>query len=270
MYAHINIAQLLIRIRSSKNLSQAEFSSPIYTQSLLSRIEGNDTQPGFTRTSQLLAHNNISLTEFEYLLQPPSPFQKLTHTALTTLDIVFIQNHAQKMSEMPIPYYNAFIGWLFNCFGIQIGKKIPQQQQDITRILDQDEFYNLDILLITYSLPMLPPENALYTYKRLLQQLEEHELSVSRPYLSIDAAISLATCFMLRNNQEQANYYYLLALEEARTLMSVHHLIILNLLLFRNTQDLQYHAQAQQLTALFLKDNFYDSWYNVLIRNKTL
>lgn len=268
MTTHTNIAQLLLRIRSSKNLSQAEFSSSIYTQSLLSRIEANDTHPTFSRVIALLEHNNITLAEFEYLLHPPSFFQKLTYRAIFSLDIVFIKMYHSQIKQLHIMYYDALLSWFQYCFNLEITSFTVKVPDNISDILDQDEFYNLDIILLIYYLPNLPLDTALYTYNRLLQHLQTQEISLTQPYLIITAALSIASCYLLNNNQEQALYYYLHALEEARTLMSVHHLILINLIIYRELQVVSYKDEAKSLSILFLKDNLYEYWYNVIIVKK--
>lgn len=269
-----DIKNLLVRIRTAKHLSQADVTTSICTQGMVSKIEVGKTSPSFLIVSGLLSQMNISLSEFEYLYSQEHEKQnkQLQETVENIIDtyqfFLFNTNKNQQLLTLYI-HKEVFINWTNFCFNIQLESEniIANSQTHIMtleNILNQDEFFNNDFYQIIYNLIFLKPNAALYNYHRLQSQIKKHQIKKIKPFVVIDAAITMGAIFYNAKDYTNAYHFFYIALQKANHLENIPRIIIAQIILTFLSNDKTFLQKAQQLSQLFSKDIFFNYWYNVL------
>ncbi|GBU11367.1 hypothetical protein AwErysi_09830 [Erysipelotrichaceae bacterium] len=263
------LGTLLTRIRTAKNLPQHEVCDSLLSQSMLSRIEANLSNPTFQKLSYLLENLEISLTEFNFLLNQQYLSQvdiidAQYREAFKLLDIPAIIGLLNMNNTCTFNYSPFFYNWLHFCFSVKITTLRKEDVVYTNRLLNQDEFFDADIPKVIHILPMLKFDTALYTAQRIKAQIFLHQTIENAPYYIIDVLLTTALIQLKKNGLDAAKIYFLEALETAKSYSDIERTIIISLLTFQLYGNNQHLQEAQILKRIFSKDFYYNYWYNVI------
>jgi len=259
------IHNLLLRIRQAKHLSQSDIADAICTQSMVSKIESSKASPSFFIVINLLKRMNISLNEFEQLYLKGNftkEMQEADHVTklIENYQFSWIQNY----KKSPSLFIERFFTWANFCFGIHTPTIPNIDHSYMPKLLEQDEFFYADFYNIMYGLIFLDENTALYNYHRLQDQLKKHYISSEKPFLTVDAALTIACIFYNNKHLNEAHHYFYFALQKAKQQDDIPRIIILSLILSFLDKDSAILQEAQAIKSIFSKDIFFNYWYNVL------
>lgn len=255
---------IISEIRLAKNMSQHDFSENVCSQSYLSRVEAEETKITFDKLVLLLSKRQISLAEFEILMNHKLVTQHENELLIHTLDPSFYSS-----KKMKLDYLSSYMEWLKNIFGIQYKYRIKKDTVvKVENILNQDVFFYNDLPFLIYNLETLPFDTALYNYKRIIGQSSMIENPYLHRPLALNATLTIAMMSLRNNKYEDGLLLLTKGLTDALQSYDVNHIILFNLLLFKETNQTLYLSQANKIKEIFSKDNFYDYWYNILINKK--
>jgi len=267
-----DIGTLIYRIRLAKNLSQMFVCQDICSQSMLSQIENGYNTPTTDKIIPLLERMNVTMAEFEFLLlqkeiSSTDYTHKTIHTVIYNFDFEQLQTLITRKNFFEYPYIDGCIAWIYDCFNIsfvttKITNLIDFRYMDA--LVNQDEFFSNDVEPFIFGMHTIETDALIYNYKRLCSQIASHHVNEISPNLQIIATITIAATLYNRNNRSESITYFKNALQLAKTQQAVNLTIVCLITLSILAPNSDYLNEALQLKIVFMKDNFYNYWYNVL------